>query len=328
MVTVTVIIPAVGGKPEYRFTKEVSIPTLEEVPMPKEICAIGEEKTIFCPVDGSTIVIARCEKDPVTGRNRFVPTGNACPPPELGKVAKILTYPEGAPLEAYEGMDVTITTGVMCGAMPSNGETARFIVDGVKVAEAKTVSGFVTFKWAATTEPSKTHKICVSVPKSEQCPKYGEARDCKTITVGRMVPGIEEQLKMEREEYQKGLEALRQERERIRKLPQPAIYKVPPVPGIPGIPTPPVVTPPIIPVVPEVPKPGKISIPSVGIPPKVEFPVIIYIDGERIGSPPITIDADPGTHTIRVELKGFPTIYKKISVTAGETITLTDLEFL
>lgn len=301
-------------------------------PIPTEVCAIGEEKTISCP-DGSTIVVARCEKDPTTGRNRFVPTGKACPPPELGKTAKILVYPEGAPLEAYEGMDVTITAGVMCGAVPSNGETATFIVDGEKTVSGTTSAGFVSFKWKATVEPSRTHKICVSVPKSTQCPKYGEARDCKTITVSRVIPGIEEQLRIEREAYQSGLEALRQERERIRTLPLPAISAAPTaptIPGIPGVPIPtaPGITVPTTPTVPEAPKPGKISIPSVGTPPGYEFPVIIYIDGSRMGSPPISIDADPGMHTVRVELKGFPTIYQKINVTAGETTSLTDLTFL
>lgn len=308
------------------------VPTYKTCPIipPKEICQIGEERKIGCP-DGTEIAVEKCEKDPTTGRNRWVPTGNTCPPVEMGKVIKILTYPEGAALEAYEGQEVTVTASVVCGLTFSSGETAVFEVDGAQVAQGTTSNGTVSFKWKATAEPSRTHKLCVSVPKSAQCPKYGSARDCKTITVSRIIPGIEEQLKKEREEYAKGIEALRQERERIRTLIQPAISVAPtapvrPTPFVPTIPTIPTI--PTVPTGPEVPKQGKISIPSVEILPGVAFPVIVYIDGERIGSPPVMLDADPGTHTIRIELKGFTPIYKKVSVIAGETTQVTDLRFV
>jgi len=303
--------------------------TLTCVPVtPKEVCQIGYVRKIRCP-DGSEIVIEKCEKDPTTGRNRWVPTGNTCPPLEMGKIVKILTYPEGAALEAFDGQEVTVTASVVCGLTLSSGETATFEVDGAEVARGTTSSGTVSFKWKATVEPSRTHKLCVSVPKSAQCPKYGSARDCKTITVSRIIPGIEEQLIKEREEYAKGIEALRQEQERIRELIQPAISAIPIVPYIPAIPfIPTIPTVPTVPEVPEVPKLGKISIPSVEIPFGVEYPVIIYIDGERIGSPPVLLDADPGTHTVRIELKGFTPISKKISVIAGETTVLTGLRFV
>ena len=345
MVSVVVRIPAVGDKPEFRTTKEISVPTITCpageyldpitktcVPVkPKEVCQIGDVRKISCP-DGTEIVIEKCEKDPTTERNRWVPTGNTCPPLEMGKIVKILTYPEGAALEAFEGQEVTVTASVVCGLTLSSGETAAFEVDGIKVASGTTSNGTVSFKWKATPEPSRTHKICVSVPKSAQCPKYGSARDCKTITVSRIIPGIEEQLRKEREEYAKSIEALRQERERIRQLIQPAISVVPTAPLIPAIPYVPTIptipTIPTVPTVPEVPKHGRISIPSVEILPGVAFPVIIYIDGERIGSPPVMLDVDPGTHTIRIELKGFTPISKKISVIAGETTQITDLRFV
>jgi len=324
MVTVIVQIPAVGGKPGWSESFEAELPY---IPPFEGVCEIGDKQTITCP-DGTVVVTAICEKDPVTGINRWVPTGNACPPLEMGKVVKILTYPAGAALEAFEGQDVTVTASVVCGLTLSTGETAAFEVDGVKVAQGTTSSGTVSFKWKATVEPSRTHKICVSVPKSAQCPNYGSARDCKTITVSRIIPGIEEQLKKEREEYAKSIGALREERERIRKLLQPAI-SVTPTPGLPTTPYVPIITIPTVPTVPgpEVPKQGKISIPSVEILPDVAFPVIVYIDGERIGSPPVTIDADPGTHTVRIELKGFTPISKKINVIAGDTTVLTGLRF-
>ena len=327
----TVVVTAICEKDPVTGLNRF-VPTYKTCPIipPKEVCEIGQERKIGCP-DGTEIVIEKCEKDPTTGRNRWVPTGNTCPPVEMGKVVKILTYPEGAALEAFDGQEVTVTASVVCGLTLSTGETAAFEVDGVKVASGTTSNGTITFKWKATSEPSRTHKLCVSVPKSAQCPKYGSARDCKTITVSRIIPGIEEQLIKERQEYAKGLEALRQERERIRTLIQPAISFVPtapviPAPFVPTIPTIPTI--PTVPTGPEVPKQGKISIPSVEILPGVVFPVIIYIDGERIGSPPVMLDADPGTHTVRIELKGFTPISKKISVIAGETTQVTDLRFV
>lgn len=297
-------------------------------------CTEGETQTFRCP-DGSQIVIARCKRDPATGINVWVPTGEKCPaipPPELGKIVKILTYPEGAALEAFDGQDVTVTASVVCGLTLSSGETAAFEVDGVQVTQGTTSNGTVSFKWKATPEPSRTHKLCVSVPKSERCPKYASARDCKTITVSRLIPGIEERLRKEREEYAKGIEALRQERERIRLLPQPVISITPTAPYVPAIPSVPTIptlpTIPTVPTGPEVPKQGRISIPSVELLPDVAFPVIIYIDGERIGSPPVMLDVDPGTHTVRIELKGFTPISRKINVIAGETTHITDLRFL
>ncbi|MFH1296353.1 MAG: PEGA domain-containing protein [Bacteroidota bacterium] len=328
----TVVVTAICEKDPVTGLNRF-VPTYKTCPIipPKEVCEIGQERKIGCP-DGTEIVIEKCEKDPTTGRNRWMPTGNACPPLEMGKVVKILTYPAGAALEAFDGQDVTVTASVVCGLTLSTGETATFEVDGVQAAQGTTSSGTVSFKWKATPEPSRTHKLCVSVPKSSQCPKYGSAKDCKTITVSRIIPGIEEQLKKEREEYAKNIEALREERERIRQMIQPAISVVPtapviPTPFVPTIPTIPTV--PTVPTVPgpEVPKQGKISIPSVEILPGVAFPVIIYIDGERIGSPPVMLDVDPGTHTVRIELKGFTPISKKINVIAGDTTVLTGLRF-
>lgn len=301
----------------------VFVPTGNKCPIP-QACNVGDTQTMKCP-DGSEIAIARCQRDPVSGQNMFVPTGNRCPEPELGKQVKILTYPQTAALEAYGGQEVTITASVTCGLLLSNGEIAIFLVDGSEISRGTTSQGFVSFKWTATTDPSRTHKICVSVPKSDQCPKYGESRDCQTITVSRVVPGIEEQLKKERSAYLSQLESLRQERGRIRELTTlpgvtpppvtpPALPTVPLTPTVP-IPTPPTETPPM-------PTTGTISIPTVKTPPGIEFPIEIYIDGQLIGPPPVYKEVSYGTHTVRIQLKGFAPISLKVDVPAGGVKTI------
>ncbi len=318
------------------------VPTGNVCPVPpiKQVCKIGDERTILCP-DNSVIVSQRCEVDPTTNINRWVPTGNTCPPSELGKQIKILVYPAGASLEAYDGQEVTITASVTCGFSPSNGESAIFLVDGNEISRGTTEQGFVSFKWTATPEPSRTHKICVSVPKSSQCSQYGEARDCKTITVSRVIPGIEEQLKKEREAYLALLEGTRAERERIRQLTsiipegtqQPVITPTPIVIQPPTCPSgqvyDPVTQTCITPTTPTPPGPGTgiISVPSVKIPPGVEFPIEIYIDGQLIGAPPVYREVSAGTHSVRIQLKGFTPISLKVDVPAGGVKTI-DESFL
>ncbi|MDO9356953.1 MAG: PEGA domain-containing protein, partial [Solirubrobacteraceae bacterium] len=286
-------------------------------------CTEGETKTFRCP-DGTEIVIARCTRDPVTGINVFVPTGEKCPaipPPELGKIAKILTYPVGAPLEAFDGMDVTITASVVCGTSPSSGETAIFLVDGNEISRGTTSGGFVSFTWKATVEPSRTHKLCVSVPKSSQCSQFGEARDCKTITVSRAVPDILERLKKERESYLGQLEAQRIAREKIREI-SLTLPQQPYVPEVttPTVPEVPIISIPVLPPVEQV--PGIIDIPAVTAPPGVPYPIEIRIDGNIIGPPPVYKEVTPGTHTITISLKGFTPISKKVSLTAGQILTI------
>ena len=303
----------------------INVPKL----IPGEIqqpCTEGETQTFRCP-DGSQIAIARCKRDPVTGINVWVPTGEKCPiiGIELGKVAKILTYPAGAAIEAFDGMDVTITASVVCGASLSSGETAIFSVDGNEISRGTTSGGFVSFTWKATVEPSRTHKLCVSVPKSSQCSEFGEARDCKTITVSRAVPELYEKLKKEREAYLGQLEAQRIAREKIREisltLPQPPYVPEVAVPTIPEVPAPP--TPPSIPVPPpEEQVPGIIDIPAVTVPPGVPYPVEIRIDGNLIGPPPVYKEVTPGTHTITIGLKGFTPISKKVNLSPGQILTI------
>lgn len=283
-------------------------------------CTEGETQTFRCP-DGSQIVIARCKRDPVTGINVFVPTGEKCPIPgiELGKKVNILTYPAGAALEAFDGMDVTVTASVVCGASLSSGETAIFLVDGNEISRGTTSGGFASFTWKATVEPSRTHKLCVSVPKSSQCSEFGEARDCKTITVSRAVPDIMERLKKEREAYLGQLEAQRIAREKIREISltlplQPYAPEVT-VPTVPDVP----ISIPVLPPAEQV--PGIIDIPAVTAPPG-PYPVEIRIDGNIIGPPPVYKEVTPGTHTITISLKGFTPISKKVNLTAGQILTI------
>lgn len=302
------------------------VPTGKSCPPPplKQVCQIGDVRKISCP-GGTEIVTQKCEADPITGINRWAPTGNTCPPPEMGKIIKILTYPAGAALEAFDGMDVTITASVVCGASPSSGEIAIFSVDGNEISRGTTSSGFVTFSWKATVEPSRTHKICVYVPKSSQCSQYGEARDCKTITVSRAVPEILEKLKKERESYLSQLEAQRIEREKIRQisltLPLQPYMPVVTVPTLPEVTAPP--TPPSIPVPPPAEQvPGIIDIPTVSMPPGVLYPIEILIDGGYLGPAPVYKEVTPGTHTVTIRLKGFTPISKKVNVSPGQILTI------
>lgn len=243
---------------------------------------------------------------------------------ELGKVVRIITYPEGAELEAFDGQEITVTASVMCGLTRSNGEQAIFEVDAKEVSRANTSNGLVSFKWKATVEPARAHKLCVSVPKSDKCPNYGSARDCRAIFVSRIIPGIEEQLKKEREEYQKSLQAMEEERRRIRELYQ----TIPAVTGEVVAPAPIIsITPEITPEITVPSRLGIIKIPAIPKPPKIEFPINILIDGESKGEPPITAYVEPGTHTITVELRGFTPLSRKVKVESDQTVTITDIIF-
>ena len=312
-------------------------PTGRPCPVPevRPVCTEGEEQTVRC-ADGTIIATHVCGKDPITGINFWNPTGRSCPAPELGKVAKIMVPPDGE-LRAFEGMDVTITASVMCGASPSNGELAILIIDGKEVARKNTSAGFVSFKWTATTEPARTHRVVVSVPKSDQCPMHGEARDSKPITVSRIIPGIQEQLRIEREAYQSQLATMREERKRIREMSLAARAAVTPItiPVTPPIelpitiPVTPPVEPPITPPVepPVEPQPGIIDIPSIITPP-TEYPIEIFIDGVLKGSPPLEVEVDPGTYHITVKLTNFTPLDRKVTITEGQTLTITNMEFL
>jgi len=316
----------IGAKPEIRDLITSLVPPLPtsipiEISLPNKIRG------------GFTSQIYHVEPPVVEIPAIGIPVVEIVEIPELGKIIKII----GDELKAFEGMDVTISAVVMCGARPSNGEPAILLIDGKEIERKNTANGFVSFKWTATAEPTRTHRVVVSVPKSEQCPMYGDARDSRSITVSRMVPGIEERLRIEREEYQSRLAAMREERERIREMSLAARAAVTPVtPIIPAIPVTPIIPAiPIIPVTPvtpveevEVPaEPGIIEIPAIEAPPGIEYPVNIFIDGVLKGPPPLKIEVVPGKHEIRVELKNFPSLYRSVTLTEGQTLSITDLRF-
>lgn len=322
MVAVIIRIPAVGPKPAFEIRREISVPNLLDLDGLKEVCQIGDQKTIQCP-DGSKVITTKCEKDPTTGYNRWVITGNTCPTPEMGKNVKILTGRGGSAIEAYDGMDVSVIAAATCGLSASNGEEAIFSVDGNEISRGITSAGFVTFTWKATVEPSRTHKLCVSIPKSSKCSEFGEARDCKTITVSRSVPNLEERLIKERETYISQLEAQRIEREKIRELsmlagatPTPYIETSPIIPENPPIAD---IVPPVVDQV-----PAMIDIPAVGMPPENTYPILIKIDGKTMGPLPIRQEVTPGTHTVAISLKGFPPITMKPKLTAGQILTINE----
>ena len=87
------------------------------------------------------------------------------------------------------------------------------------------------------------------------------------------------------------------------------------------------ITPEITPEVTVPPRLGKIVIPSIPKPIKIEFPIDIKIDGESKGEPPISADVEPGTHIITAELRGFTPISKKVKVESDQTVTITDIIF-
>lgn len=338
-IQIEILIPnKVSGHKIYTFDVDIiaAVPEVEvEIPEVRPVCTVGEEQTVRC-ADGTIIVTHVCEKDPITGINFWNPTGRPCPVPELGKVAKILVPPDGE-LRAYEGMDVTITASVMCGASPSHGEPAILIIDGEQVASNNTSQGFVSFKWTATTEPARTHRVVVSVPKSDKCPMHGEARDSKPIIVSRIIPGIQEQLRIEREAYQSQLATMREERKRIREMSLAARAAVTPItiPVTPPVelpitpPTTPPFEPPITPPVepPVEPQPGIIDIPFIPTPP-TKYLIEIFIEGVLKGPPPLKVEVDPGTYHITVKLTNFTQLDRKVTIAEGQTLTITDMEFL
>jgi hypothetical protein len=72
--------------------------------------------------------------------------------------------------------------------------------------------------------------------------------------------------------------------------------------------------------------PGIIEIPAVEAPPGFEYPNI-FIDGVLKGPPPLTIEVDPGKHEIRVDLKNFTPLYRNVTLTEGQTLSVTDMRF-
>lgn len=321
-----------GTFKSYTYTIEVpGSPGIVEDVEPV-VCTEGEKSGPITCWDGTVIHTLICRN------NKWVPTGEICPSAPQAKTVSILVLEGKYNLpNTYQGKEVIITAAVMCGTKKSQHEPAFLKVNGKIVAESKTGQGsndpmFVTFKWTATTG---THTICVKVPKSDACPEFSEAQDCKTIIVSANVPSIEDRLDQERQELSDRLKSIREARKQVRDelkittTPEPEKIPFPEVP-IPEVPAPgepvPEVPAPEVPA-PEVPDTGIIKIPSIPVPPNVSLIPSIFIDNKLMGQPPLEVEVPAGKRKIRIELKGFEPLHKTITVTAGETIAISDLLF-
>jgi PEGA domain. len=269
-----------------------------------------------------------------------VPIPPVIPEPFLpgGKTVKILSTTGYNLPNAYVGKTVEIIAGVLCGTEKSDGEYAILTLDGTPIAEGRTGesslgAGFVSFKWTVEGE-SGPRKLCVRVPKSDECPDYSEAVDCKVMMVSSVRPPIEEQLEAERGELRDRLDLIRHEREVAEAL-QKGDVDLPSYSTLPEITLPepePVPEPVIEDVIEEVEEQveqiGTIKIPSIPIPDKLNLLPTVSIDKVLIGSPPISTDVAAGKRQIKVELKGLTPIYKTVTVEPGQVITITDISFI
>jgi hypothetical protein len=324
-----------GGFKSYTYNvyvPPVCTPTVPEPPAPPvppipPVCTEGDLAGEITCWDGSKIHTLVCKN------NVFVPTGTICPPMVQAKTVKILTTGYNLP-NAYVGTTVEIIAAVMCGLDKSDGEYALLTLDGTPIAESRTGSstlgpGFVSFKWTVTGE-SGPRKLCVRVPKSDVCPNYSEAVDCKIMMVSSAPPSIQEQLKIERGELRERLELIRREREFVETL-QKGDVDFPSFAILPTI-TIPETEVDIEKVIEEweehVGDTGTIRIPSIPIPEQLNLLPTVSIDNNIIGYPPININVVPGKHTIKVELKGLAPIYKTVTVEPDKVLTITDLSFI
>ena len=250
------------------------------------------------------------------------------------KTVKILSTAGYNLPNAYVGKTVEIIAAVMCGTDKSDGEYAILTLDGAPIAEGRTGvsslgAGFVTFKWTVEGE-SGPRKLCVRVPKSDVCPNYSEAIDCKVMMVSSVRPPISEQLKGERAELRDRLELIRLERKHVESLQKGGV-------DIPSIALPEIKIPDTLPeiTIPDVEvdkekveEIGTIKIPAIPIPDKLNLLPTVSIDNNLIGFPPINIDVVPGKHQIKVELKGLTPIYKTVTIEPGQVLTITDISFI
>jgi len=72
---------------------------------------------------------------------------------------------------------------------------------------------------------------------------------------------------------------------------------------------------------------GYIYIPTVKVPTRARDPPQIYLDNKYVGSVPIRLLAEPGTHRLTVKLKGYPDQYRVVNVAPGVVTNVTDVKF-
>jgi len=250
--------------------------------------------------------------------------------------------PRGRPIDlvipkvVVDGMSADLVVSLFCGTSPSNGETVIFTVDGAEIGRKVTANGTAKVAWTATMLPSRYHKVCAKVMRSDLCPGQADAYTCKTVTVSRAGESVLQAYLAEMEvkaaaapaapaaEKVAGVLTLGQALQML-GVPQAGggvlsipIQIIPPAVTLPEVTAPEVTAPPTQ---------GVISIPSVLTPPRFAgATVTVSIDGEVIGAPPIDRVVDAGRHIIKVEVKGLTPVYKTVSIRAGETQVLSDLE--
>jgi hypothetical protein len=180
------------------------------IPIIPEVCTIGEEQTVQCP-DGSTIVTSRCEKDIVTGKNRWTPTGKVCPPPIIPEICEIgdeqtVECPDGSILvtarcekDIVTGKNRWTPTGKVCPPpiipeICNIGEEQKlYCPDGSTVITSRCEKDPVTGKnrWTPTGKtcppppPTEEFKIVTILPQGE--PSLPDANEGQKVYITAVI---------------------------------------------------------------------------------------------------------------------------------------------
>jgi hypothetical protein len=206
--------------------------------------------------------------------------------------------------------------------------------DNKQVAEGDTSQSIVAFLVTIDSDPrSRYTKFCArsdltylgGVAVSGSGTEY-EAYDCRTV--GYVSPTVDISTSLALQAQEIGLIqqylGLAASGPSTPTYPLPALPSIPTIPGFPSIPTTPV-TPSVPSIVPQL---GTIQIPKIPKPLGfLQYPVSIYVDGVYAGSPPLSYQVAPGTHTVSLKLQGLQDITGTYDVPAGQTITLSGQSF-
>lgn len=334
-----VTVPLTIKIKDYTYTKNLTLseyaipdvsptqPFIPYTPPTPEICKLGDVKKLSCPDTNEEIIIARCEKNPITGRNQWVETKEVCPPPpKITRIVKILSENDRLP-DATEGQTVKIAATVICKSNETETkprDIAYLIINGAIHDQKSTSGGLVEFEWIATAFPLSTSKVCIRVAPSESCKAPGQ--DCKTIIVKTEKISPSEQIAIERESAAEQRRLIEKARKGLRSsiieeplplLPSPDITPIyPPIYPSPDI------TP--IDITPITPKPdiepdttpikleyGSIKIEGISIPTAPITSIYIYVDDQLAGR----ISKLPAL------LYNIKTGYRKVSIKAGKYVS-------
>jgi hypothetical protein len=235
---------------------------------------------------------------------------------------------KGQAIQAVAKVYLTVSPAVF-----SDGEPAELVANGEIVAQSTTSNGDVSFDWTVPEGVPLTFKICLRIPKNEINPEYAESMACQVVSATRSFSGVAERKLSEMQEYQTAIDLLRGTRQEavVPSIPDLPIPSVPEPPSLPvPDPTPYVPVPPALPVppAPSVPEPLPVpeEPPEVPIPSEIRIPFIsidrsgvfqdpmVSVDGQYVGKPPLSVPMLPGKHTIKVEVKGFSTVYRTVTI--------------